>query len=163
MATKLLLIDDVEDLGRSGDIVSVRPGYARNRLIPIGAAIIADKNALKRQALLQQERLQKAADDKLQAEGIAKETEGKTITTHVKVDHDGHMYGSVSLSDIVHLMQEQCQFHLEKRWIQLKHPIKKIGIHNILLKLPEGVTSAFHLRVLAEGDEGEPVTAVAVE
>lgn len=163
MATKLLLIDDVEDLGRSGDIVSVKPGYARNRLIPLGAAVIADKNALKRQARLQEERLKKAADDKSHAEGIAKEIEGKTIKTHVKVDHDGHMYGSVSASDILHLMQEQSQIQLEKRWLQLKHPIKKTGVYNILLKLPEGVTSAFQLKVLAEGDDGEPVTTATAE
>ncbi len=163
MATKLLLIDDVEDLGRSGDIVSVKPGYARNRLIPMGAAIIADKNALKRQALLQQERVQKAADDKLQAEAVAREIEGKTIATHVKVDHDGRMYGSVSISDIAHLMQEQYQLQMEKRWVQLKQPIKKTGIHNIVLKLPEGVTCAFHLKVLAEGDDGESLTADAAE
>jgi large subunit ribosomal protein L9 len=159
MATKLLLIDDVEDLGRSGDIVSVKPGYARNRLIPMGAAIIADKNALKRQARLQEERIQKAADDKSHAEGIAKEIEGKIVKTSVKVDHDGHMYGSVSIADIVHLMQEQTQIQLEKRWIQLKHPIKKTGLYNILLKLPEGVTSAFQLKILAEGETDEPITA----
>lgn len=158
MATKLLLIDDVEDLGRSGDIVSVKPGYARNRLIPMGAAVIADKNALKRQARLQEERIQKAADDKSQAEGIAKDVEGKTIKTHVKVDHDGHMYGSVSIADIVQLMQEQTQIQLEKRWLQLKAPIKKTGLYNIVLKLSEGVTSAFQLKVLAEGDLDEPIT-----
>lgn len=163
MATKLLLIDDVEDLGRKGDVVTVKPGYARNRLIPLGAAIIADKNALKRQARLQEERAKKAEADKSHAEGIAKEIEGKTVTTHVKVDHDGHMYGSVAISDIIHLMQEQAGIQIEKRWVQLKHPIKNVGTHNILLKLPEGVTTAFHLKVLAEGDTGESQAEESVE
>lgn len=163
MTTKLLLIEDVEDLGRSGDIVTVKPGYARNRLLPMGAAVPADKNAIKRQARLQQERIQKAAEDKASAEAIAKEIEGKTVVTRVKVDHDGRMYGSVSVADIIHLMNEQFKFELEKRWIQLKLPIKKTGSHHILLKLPEGVTSAFLLNVLAEGAEEEPVTPVAAE
>ena len=51
-ATKLLLLEDVEDLGRSGEIVSVKPGYARNKLLPCGAAIIADKRALRMQVKL---------------------------------------------------------------------------------------------------------------
>lgn len=163
MATKLLLIEDVEDLGRSGDIVSVKPGYARNRLIPMGAAVIADKNALKRQARLQEERLKKAADDKKHAESIAQAFEGKTIATSVKVDHEGRMYGSVSVADIVHLVSEQLSMALEKRWIQLKQPIKKTGLFNILLKLPEGVVGGFHLRVSAEGAENEPEVPETVE
>lgn len=163
MATKLLLIEDVEDLGRSGDIVSVKPGYARNRLIPMGAAVVADKNAIKRQARLQEERLKKAAEDKKQSEGLAQAIEGKTVTTSVKVDHEGHMYGSVSIADIVHLVQDQLSMALEKRWVQLKHPIKKTGTYNVIVKLPEGVTAGFHVKVSAEGAENELETPQAAE
>jgi large subunit ribosomal protein L9 len=155
MATKLLLIEDVEDLGRSGDIVSVKPGYARNRLVPMGSAIFADKNALRRQARLQEERLKKAAADKKEAEAVAAPLEGKTVKTVVKVDHDGHMYGSVSTTDIVHLIQEQLSIKIEKRYLQLAHPIKKTGLTTIVAKLPEGVTATFHVKVLAEGAEEE--------
>lgn len=163
MATKLLLIEDVEHLGRSGDIVSVKPGYARNRLIPMGSAVLADKNAIRRQARLQEERLKKAAEDKRQAEAIAKEIEGKTVTTVVKVDHDGHMYGSVSVADIVHLIEQQLSTALEKRWVQLKQPIKKTGLFNVLLKLPEGVVAACHVKVVAEGAETEVETPATAE
>jgi large subunit ribosomal protein L9 len=163
MATKLLLIKDVQDLGRSGDIVSVRPGYARNRLVPMGSAVFADKNALRRQARLQEERLQKAADEKRESEKIASKLEGQTVKTTVKVDHDGHMYGSVSTVDIVRLVEEQIGLVLEKHSIQLKHPIKKTGTTNIVVKLPEGVVAAFHLKVLAEGavEEEEAVEPTA--
>ncbi len=156
MATKLLLIEDVEDLGRSGDIVSVKPGYARNRLVPMGAAIVADKNALRRQARLQEERIKKSAADKKEAEEIAAPLEGKTVKTVVKVDHDGHMYGSVSIADIVQLIEEQLSLKVEKRHLQLSHPIKKTGLTTIVAKLPEGVTATFHVKVLAEGAEEEP-------
>ncbi len=156
MATKLLLIEDVDDLGRSGDIVSVKPGYARNRLVPMGSAVFADKNALRRQARLKEERLKKAADDKKEAEAIAAPLEGKILTTIVKVDHDGHMYGSVSATDIVHLLEEQLSIKLEKRHIQLPHPIKKTGTTNVIVKLPEGVTASFQVKVVAEGATEEP-------
>lgn len=163
MATKLLLIKDVQDLGRSGDIVSVRPGYARNRLVPMGSAVFADKNAVRRQARLQEERLLKAAEEKKESEKIAAQIEGKTITTIVKVDHDGHMYGSVTALDIIHLIEKQLEIVLEKHSIQLKHPIKKTGLSNIIVKLPEGVVAAFHLKVMAEGavEEEETVEPTA--
>jgi large subunit ribosomal protein L9 len=162
MATKLLLIKDVEDLGRSGDIVSVKPGYARNRLIPMGSAVFADKNAVRRQVRLQEERLKKAADDKKESEKIAEKIEAQTVNIVVKVDHDGHMYGSVSVADVAHLVEQQLGIVLEKRSIQLKHVIKQVGIHNVIVKLPEGVVAAFHVKVLAEGAE-EQVAPVVTE
>ncbi|MGZ3632976.1 MAG: 50S ribosomal protein L9 [Parachlamydiaceae bacterium] len=162
MATKLLLIKDVEDLGRSGDVVSVKPGYARNRLIPMGSAVFADKNALRRQTRLQEERLKKAAEDKKVSEGIAGKVEAQTVSVTVKVDHDGHMYGSVSIVDIVHLLEQQLGIAIEKRAVQLKHPIKQVGTHNVIIKLPEGVVAAFHVKVVAEGAE-EAAPAAATE
>lgn len=159
MATKLLLIEDVEDLGRSGDVVSVKPGYARNKLIPSKVAVHADKRALRMQERLQEERLKKAATDKKDAELAAERIDGKTVTTIVKVDHDGHMYGSVAISDILHLVQEQHSVTLEKRWVQLPHAIKTTGQFPVTLKLPEGVTAKILVKVSAEGAEEEEVAS----
>lgn len=149
MANKLLLIEDVENLGRSGDLVSVKPGFARNYLFPQGFAIPADKRALKMRARLQEAREQKAAVDKSEAEEIAAKLAEVTLLAVVKVDHDGHMYGSVSSADIVHLLTEH-GMPVEKRFIVLKHPIKEIGVYNIPVKLKEGVTGSFVLKVLSE-------------
>lgn len=154
MATKLLLIDDVEDLGRKGDIVSVRPGYARNFLLPRGSGIIADKNALRMQDRLQEERKKKAQHDKEESEKIATNLETVTLTTIVKVDHDGHMYGSVTSTDIVHLLHGQAGIELEKRSVALKHPIKETGDHTIHIKLKEGVATTVILKVVPEEAAG---------
>lgn len=155
MATKLLLVEDVDNLGRSGDIVSVKPGYARNKLIPSRAAIFADKKSLRLQERLQEERKKKAIADKKDAEVLAESIDGKTVSTIVKVDHDGHMYGSVAISDILHLVKEQLSITLEKRSVHLAHPIKKTGKTEISIKLAEGVTAKLNLKVLAEGAEEE--------
>jgi large subunit ribosomal protein L9 len=163
MATKLLLVEDVENLGRSGDIVSVKPGYARNRLVPTKVAVFADKKSLRMQARLQEERLKKAVEDKKDAEMLAEKINGKTVTTIVKVDHDGHMYGSVSVNDILHLVQEQLSMKLEKRSIQLPHAIKKTGSTEISLRLAEGITAKFTLKVVAEGAEEEAEAAPEAE
>jgi len=155
MATKLLLVQDVENLGRSGDIVSVKPGYARNRLVPTKVAVFADKKSLRMQARLQEERKVKAIQDKKDAELLAEKINGKTVTTTVKVDHDGHMYGSVSVNDILHLVKEHLSLTLEKRFVHLPHAIKKTGVSEIPLRLAEGITANFSVKVLAEGAEEE--------
>ncbi|MBS4168340.1 50S ribosomal protein L9 [Parachlamydia sp. AcF125] len=150
MAHKLLLIEDVENLGRSGDLVSVKPGYARNFLLPQGVAVLADKRALRMRARLQEEREKKAAIDKSESEKIAAQLAGVTLTSIVKVDHEGHMYGSVSITDIVHLLSAEHQIELEKRSVGLKHPIKALGVYTLPVKLKEGVTGSFTLKVISE-------------
>lgn len=150
MAAKLLLIKDVEDLGRSGDVVSVKPGFARNFLLPRGFAVVADKGALRMQARLKEARDTQSAQDKAEAEKSAEQISVVTLSTIVKVDQDGHMYGSVSAHDIAELLQSQANLTIEKRSIVLKHPIKALGVHKINVKLKEGVTSVFTLKVMSE-------------
>lgn len=150
MANKLLLLEDVEALGRSGDIVGVKPGYARNFLLPQGLAIIADKKALRMQARLQEERRKKAIVDRKESEELAAKIQDQNLTTIVKVDQEGHMYGSVNASDIADLLQQQASIALEKRSIQLKHPLKAVGVHTIHVKLKEGVQATFSLTIEPE-------------
>lgn len=154
MATKLLLIQDVEDLGRSGDLVNVKPGYARNFLLPQQLAVVADKRTIRMQNRLQEERKQKAIQDKTESEALAQKLQGLVIETHVKVDHDGHMYGSVNQTDIVHLLNEQHNIELEKRNIVLKHPIKEVGVVDLDVKLKEGIGTKITLKVIPEEVHG---------
>lgn len=148
--SKLLLIHDVEDLGRSGDIVTVKPGYARNFLIPQKFAMVADARAIKMQTKLQEERKKRAIVDKQEAEKTASLINDVQVTTAVKVDHDGHMYGSVTQADIVELVKAQTGIELEKRNIQLKHALKEIGEFNVAIKLKEGVASHVKVVIVAE-------------
>lgn len=148
---KLLMLVDVDHLGRSGDIVSVKPGYARNYLLPNQLAVVADKRALTMQTRLQEQRRLQAIEDKKEAEDLAAQLNTIHVTVCVKVDHDGHMYGSVSLLDILHLLKEQAGIVLEKKYVQLKHPIKDLGVHTIPLKLKEGIHSSVTLKVVSEG------------
>jgi large subunit ribosomal protein L9 len=150
MATKLLLIEDVEVLGRSGEIVNVKPGYARNYLLPKGLAVIANKQALRQQERLKEERQKQAEADQQESNEIAARLEGITLIQVVKVDHEGRMYGSVTPLEIVHILQEQQKIELEKKSIQLKHAIKETGVHTIPVKLKEGVTTSFILKVMSE-------------
>lgn len=150
MATKLLLKEDVEALGRSGDLVKVREGYARNFLIPQGKAYVADSRSLRLQAKLQEERAKRAIVDKKEAEEQAVTLDALVLTTVVKVDQEGHMYGSVSANDIHQLIEEAARVKLEKRAVQLKHGLRTLGEHKVPVKLKEGVKATVTVNIEAE-------------
>lgn len=150
MASKLLLVEDVEDLGRKGDIVEVRPGFARNFLLPQGKAVVADNRTIRLQAKLQEERRQRAEQDRQEAEKLAEVFADILIETTVNTDQEGKMYGSVTASDIVDLLRDQHKIEVEKRFIQLKHPIKELGSHEIHFRLKEGVEATCTLKVEAK-------------
>jgi large subunit ribosomal protein L9 len=147
---QLLLIEDVEALGRSGEIVNVKPGFARNFLLPQGLAVVADKNTLRMQERLKAEREKRAIADKKEAEAVAVKIEGITLVKVVKVDHEGRMYGSVTVADIVSLIQDHAKIELDKKAVQLKHAIKTTGIHSLVVKLKEDVIANFILKVMSE-------------
>lgn len=150
MENQILLLEDVERLGRKGDIVKTKPGFARNFLLPQKKAIVATPRALRMRAKLQEEREKQAHRDKIEADALAKVVDGKTLLVEVKVDPAGHMYGSVSAQDIVKLFEEQ-GVTLERNYIVLTHPIKVTGEHKIDLRFKEGVMASFMLKILPEG------------
>ena len=153
MKNQLLLLDDVDGVGCSGDIVSVKPGFARNYLFPQKKAVVAEKHLVRLQERLKAERAKKAATDKKDAEKLAKELVGKTLTTSVKIDANGHMYGSIHAQDIAKLFTEQLEIPLEKRNVVLPKPIKKLGTVEVELKLKEGVPAKITLEIKAEAEK----------
>lgn len=150
---KLLLLKDVDDLGRKGDVVKVRAGYARNFLLPRQLGVHASSHALRLQERLQEERRKQAEEDRKESEQLAMSLTGVILSTEVKVDPEGHMYGSVSATDICRLIQEEKQLELDKKSIVLPHPIKKTGVHELNLRLKEGVEATVTLKVIPEGGE----------
>lgn len=150
MANQLLLIEDVDDLGRSGEIVRVKPGYARNFLLPQKKAVVATKYTLRMQAKLQEERAKTAEIDRKLSEETSKKLEGITLAIEVKVDPDGHMYGSVSALDIVRLLQEEEGITIERRNVDLPQPIKELGVHRVHLKLKEGIPAEIVLKIMTQ-------------
>ena len=149
MGNQLLLIEDVDDLGRSGDLVSVKPGFARNFLLPQKKAVVADKYTLRLQARLKEERAQRAVVDKEESEALSAKINGMVLDIEVKVDPEGHMYGSVAALDIVRLFEEQ-GISLEKRHVVLPQPIKELGSRSVALRLKEGVPASFTLNVVSD-------------
>jgi len=144
---KVILLNDVENLGLAGDIVIVKPGYARNRLIPQGFALRAsNKNvavAIERK---------KIANVKLERENIAlqklaKKLSNVEITIEVNVGEEEKMFGSITNLD-VHKELTSKGFELDKNQIIIDEPIKALGIYHAKVKIAKDITSDVKLYVI---------------
>ena len=144
---KVILMSNVENLGESGDIVSVKPGYARNLLIPMGLALRASKRNIavaseqKKVALAKTERENQAMDV------LAKKLSKVEITIEVKVGEEEKMFGSITNKDI-HKELIDKGFELDKNQISINEPIKTLGIYHITVKVAKDITSDVKLYVI---------------
>lgn len=159
MKQQLLLLQDVDALGKKGEVVIAKPGYVRNFLLPKGFAVIASPNTLRKQERLKEERAKQAAIDRKESEELACQIEGTALEIKVKVDPEGHMYGSVSAADIARLFQEQ-GLPVEKRSVLVTKPIRETGAHKITIKLKEGISVICHLSIIPEGIVATGIEAV---
>lgn len=146
MKYHVLLLEDILNHGKKGDLTHVTPGFARNFLLPQKKAILASQSTLKLRERLQKEREEQAKKDRVLSEALAAKLQGQIFSIVVKVDPDGHMYGSVSHNEILDLLT-RAGHTLEKKHIALMHPIRQIGTYQITLKLPEGVEASIGLEV----------------
>jgi len=159
MKQQLLLLKDVDALGKKGEVVTAKPGYVRNFLLPKGLAVIASSNTLRKQERLRAERAKQAVVDQKESEELAAQIEAISIETRVKVDPEGHMYGSVSAGDIAQLFQER-GLPVDKKCVLVTKPIKVTGVHKISLKLKEGITATCQLSIIPEGGKLVGIEAV---
>ncbi len=162
MQEGLLLLEDVVNLGRKGDIVRSKPGFAWNFLLPQKKAVIADKRTVRLQEKLKAERAKQAAEDEKQARAIASRLKGKLFVTTVKSDPNGHLYGSVNAADIAKLLGEEEQLELHRRSVLLTKSIKKTGVYTVQLSLKEGVLAEIKLKVKGDGEVQQPPSHLEV-
>lgn len=163
--TQLLLLEDVTNLGRKGELATAKPGFVRNFLLPKKKAVIADKRTIRMQERLKAERAKQAELDKKDSEALAASLKGKTLSTKVKNDTQGHLYGSVAAADIVKLLEEQEGIKLERKNVVLPKPFKTLGVYDVELRLKEDVPATFKLKIEGETkvQEAKPKTVEVVE
>lgn len=152
MKQQLLLLEDVDGLGKSGEIVFARPGFVRNFLLPQKKAIIADKNTVRMQGRLQEKRREKAVKDLAMSKEIAAILKDYVMEFYVKVDPEGNMYGSVTISDLIKKAEEKGLSLERKNFPSLNFSIRGLGSHKVLLKLKEGEEAFIHVNVLSEAE-----------
>jgi len=145
----VLLVKDVDTLGREGDIVSIAAGYARNYLIPRGLAVAASDKTVKLQEKIRAERVAKEAHERQEFEELAEKLSAVSVTTAVKVGEDEQLYGSVTPQDIAALLEEE-GFQVDRKNIMLENPIKALGVYAIEIRLHPEVNASIRLWVVKE-------------
>jgi len=144
---RVILIKDVGKLGKTGSVVNVKDGFARNFLFPRGLAIEADKANLAR---LEEEKKKlelRLKEEKEKEEELKKELEKRSFNICVLTQKDDTFYGSISTAEILSALKEE-GLEIEKNCIMLDNPIKALGIYEVPLKLHPEVTATVKIWVV---------------
>jgi len=149
MATQIhvVLQQDVQNLGKSGDLVRVRPGYARNFLIPRGLAAPATAGNLARIEELRQKARARAAKELVQAQETARKLESVSVKIARAVGEENKMYGSVTSKDIEEAFAA-IGVELDRKKITLSDPIKTLGLSEVPIKLHHDVIAKLRVEVV---------------
>jgi large subunit ribosomal protein L9 len=146
---EIILREDVQHLGKAGEIVKVKPGYARNFLLPQGLAYAATEGNKQRVAAESVRLTAKRAAEKASAETEATRLAGVVLTFPVKVGEEDKLYGSVTAGDVQRALEEQ-GLHVDKRKVDLPEPIRSLGEFQVGIKLHHDVRPEVVVRVVKE-------------
>jgi large subunit ribosomal protein L9 len=146
---EIILREDVQHLGKAGEMVKVKDGYARNYLLPKGLAYVATEGNRKRVTFEAERIARQRATEKETAEGEAAKLAGLSLTFAMKVGEEDKLYGSVTASDIQRRLEEQ-GVHVDKRKIDLPEPIRSLGEFHVGIKLHAEVRPEITVVVVKE-------------
>ena len=153
---KIILKEDMPNLGFKGEIVDVKPGYGRNFLIPQGKAIIASESAVKILAENQRQQVRKLEAELASAQKIANKIEGTTLTIEVKTSNVGRIYGSVSASMVADELEKLGFTEINRKMLQVPG-IKEVGEYVARVRLHKDVTVEVPLTILSDTPIAKPV------
>ena len=146
---KIILKEDIANLGYKDDVVEVKNGYGRNYLIPTGKAVIATESALKVLAENQRQRAHKLARIKAEAEAAAAALQDVKLTIGAKTSSTGTIFGSVNAIQIAEAL-EKLGHNVDRKLIEIKQPVKEVGEYVATIKLHKEVSVEIPFEVVAE-------------
>ncbi|MHC4294437.1 MAG: 50S ribosomal protein L9 [Planctomycetota bacterium] len=154
---KVLLRRNVSKLGHIGEVVDVKPGYARNYLIPEGVAVQPTEANLRAIEMEKQQYLEELAKQRTELEAKAAVVQGREITIFARANEEGHLYGSIGPAQIVAALAAENVF-IEPQHVVLPEPIRQLDKYDVTVRFSDEVTATIHLWVVPvreEGEEGE--------
>ena len=149
--TKVLLREDVDDLGARGEIVRVRAGYARNYLLPRNLAVQATAGNVKGIESERAALLKKEAKERASAEAQSEQMSSLNLEFKRKAGEQGALYGSVTSMDVAEALRER-GYEIDRHRIHLREPLKRLGEYNVPVRLHREVTIDLKVRVAPEGE-----------
>ena len=146
---KVILKEDVQNLGQQGDVVEVKPGYARNYLMPQKLAILftkQQKKSIEEAQIVEKRKLEREKD---QLESVLKQVKDLNLSLKMQSEEDNKLFGSVTKLDIVKLLEEN-GITIDKKYIDLSSPIKTLGEHKVDIIFTKEMSGSFTLTVEKE-------------
>jgi large subunit ribosomal protein L9 len=145
---KVILKEDMSNLGIAGDVVDVKPGYARNYLLPQGLAYLASPANVRRLEEEQKQREERSRRDYLEARRRASQLQGKQLVFQARAGEEGKLFGSVTNADVADRLNEQgLDFEIDRRWVHMDEPLKALGDFTVPVRLHTDVTVDVEVRV----------------
>ncbi len=146
---EVILREDIKTLGRAGEMVRVKPGYARNYLLPQGLAYEATEGNKKRIAAETRVRTARNQAERTEAEQVAATLRDVTLTLSGKAGEEGKLFGSITSQDVADALARQGH-PVDRRRSELEHPIKTTGTHTVTVRLHPEVQADVRVSVVAE-------------
>jgi large subunit ribosomal protein L9 len=146
---EVILREDVTSLGKAGELVKVKPGYARNYLLPKGLAYEATEGNRRRIAAESKAREARRYQERGEADAVAARLAAVNLTLSRKAGEEGRLFGSITSQDLADALAAQGHV-LDKRKIDLEHPIKSLGSHTVPVRLHQDVHAVLRVTVVAE-------------
>jgi large subunit ribosomal protein L9 len=146
---EVILREDVKTLGRAGEMVRVKPGYARNYLLPQGLAFEATEGNKKRIAAESKARATRDQAEKTEAQKVASTLSAVNLNLSGKAGEEGKLFGSITSQDVADALA-RAGHPVDKRRIELEHPIKTVGEHAVTIRLHPEVHAQLRVSVVAE-------------
>lgn len=148
---KIVLRDDVENLGRKGDVVDVADGYARNYLVPRGLAMKASKGVVAQAESMRRNRAARDSREREAAEATAGAISSIRLEIPARAGEGGKLFGSVTSADVVEALQAQHGIEVDRRKVGLDEPVKEIGEIEVVVTLHPDVAATLTVAVVAAG------------
>jgi large subunit ribosomal protein L9 len=147
---RVVLRDDVENIGRKGDLIEVTDGFARNFLVPRGLAMKATKGVVQQADAMRRNREARDARDREAAQALADRLSGQRIEHRARAGEGGRLFGSVTSADVVDAVRAQTGVELDRRKTQLAEPLKELGAVEVPVKLHADVEVNLTVDVVPE-------------
>mgnify|MGYP000044180373 FL=1 len=147
---EVLLLKDVKRLGKAGEVRSVADGYARNYLIPRGLARPASTGAVREAQAQLEAQAKRAEKEQAEAQRLAGQLRGVTLTFRARAGESGRLYGSVTPADIAEEIKRQTGKTVDRRKIVLEEPIRELGIYRVPIRFGADVSAEITVRVEAQ-------------
>ncbi len=150
---KVILADDVDNVGRKGDVVVVADGFARNYLVPKGLALFASKGSLRQAELMRRAREEKERRVREAAQARVGRLGANSVYISARAGEGGRLFGSVTKADVARAIEEQLHEKVDRHQVRLEDPIRTLGTHAVEIHLHEEVNAAVNVEVIAHEEE----------